>query len=333
MIPNRMYIASGLLIGFLCLAVMITGCVSSPPQPATPVKTTPPTEVTVLPTTASVTVPETQVPVSNQTPAGNQTLAVPTSAPIAHLTVPAGTPSGYVIAYTAASLKGASGKIGTGFENATPGAHVNFNLDGTQMLKHQVENGAYADVFISASNKYTEALKGEGFFINDTVKELTSNYIIVIVPANNPGKIKSLANLSEPGKRIVMGTPDVPVGMNTRQVIDKLANSTFNSAWKTGLMKNVKSFETTEPGIVTKVSLGEADAGFVYESSYKAAKNGTLMAINIPEKDNALQIYTIGVLEKSANKPAAYAFENFLLSAKGQKILADNGFRAITSRS
>lgn len=328
-----MYLVSGFLIILLCLAVLITGCVSSPSQPATPVKTAPSTEVTVLPTTAPMTVPGTQVPVPNLTPAGNQTFVVPTGTPIAPLTVPEGTPSGYVIAYTAASLKGASGKIGTGFENATPGAHVSFNLDGTQMLKHQVENGAYSDVFISASTKYTDALKGEGYFINDTVKQLISNYIIVIVPANNPGKITSLANLSEPGKRIVMGTPDVPVGMNTRQVIDKLANSTFNSAWKAGLMKNVKSFETTEPGIVTKVSLGEADAGLVYESSYKAAKNGTLMAINIPEKDNALQIYTIGVLEKSANKPAAYAFESFLLSEKGQKILTDYGFRAISAKS
>ena len=184
-------------------------------------------------------------------------------------------------------------------------------------------------MLISASNTYTNALEKEGYLINDTVKNLTSNYIIVIVPAANPGHINSLADLGTPGKKIAMGTPDVPVGVNTRQAIAKLANDTFNATWNSTLFNNVVSYETQEPGVVTKVSLGEVDAGFVYESSYKAAPNGTLNAIVIPVKENSLQTYTIGITNTTSDESAALQFETFMLSPQGQQILSDFGFRPI----
>ena len=79
-----------------------------------------------------------------------------------------------------------------------PGHNVVFNLDGTQALRTQVQNGAYADVFISASNSYTTELTKGGYFIDGSVKPLTSNYVIIILPAKNPGKIQSLATLQNP---------------------------------------------------------------------------------------------------------------------------------------
>jgi len=275
----------------LCIALAFTGCTSSTPGQGT------------------TSTPTTGVPVTTSP-------AVTTQAPQKTL-----------IAFTAASLSGASNKLGPAFSNVSQGYTVKFNLDGTQVLKQQIEQGANADVFISASNSYTNGLKNEGYLINNTVRNLTSNYIIVIIPAGNPGNITSLADLGTPGKRIAMGTPEVPVGNVTRQVINKLANSTYNSTWQTNLYNNVKTLETTEPGVVTKVSLGEVDAGFVYESSYKAAPPGTLNAISIPVKDNVLQIYTIGVLNSSTNQAAAQNFEDFMVSSAGQKILSDFGFR------
>jgi molybdate transport system substrate-binding protein len=233
-----------------------------------------------------------------------------------------------LVAFTAASLKGASDRMGPAFADATPGVTVKFNLDGTQALRQQIENGARADVFISASNTYTNALRSEGFLINETVKTLAYNYIIVIVPESNPGNITSLADLGIPGKKIAMGTPEVPVGINTRQAIAKLANSTFDSTWNSTLYQNVVSYETQEPGVVTKVALGEVDAGFVYESSYKAAKPGTLKAISIPIGNNALQTYTIGILNTTSDRAKAQKFEEFMLSSDGQQILAEYGFTA-----
>ena len=275
----------------LCMALMAAGCTNTAPAPGT---------------------------VPGTTMVATQGSTAPTQAPAKTL-----------IAFTAASLKGVSDAIGPAYSNATPGTTVKFNLDGTQVLKQQLENGAKADVLISASNTYTNALKNEGYLINDTVKNLTSNYIIVIIPAANPGHINSLADLGTPGKKIAMGTPDVPVGVNTRQAIAKLANDTFNATWNSTLFNNVVSYETQEPGVVTKVSLGEVDAGFVYESSYKAAPNGTLNAIVIPVKENSLQTYTIGITNTTSDENASLQFETFMLSPQGQQILSDFGFRPI----
>ncbi len=309
-----------LIAGIACMLLLATafsvGCTQGTPR-----ATSPPTVAAMTPAVPAVTSP----PVL--------TIAVP--APVAVATTPAPAPatetaSGLVVAYTAASLKGASAKLGPAFEKAYPGTHVIFDLDGTQILKHQVESGAYADIFISASNTYTTGLKNEGYFLNDTVKPLTSNYLIVITPAANPGHISSLADLGAPGKFLAIGTADVPVGINTRIIINNLANSPFNTSWRDQLYKNVKTYETTEPGIVTKVSLGAVDAGIVYESSYKAAPKGTLSAINIPKENNALQTYSIAEMRISTNKDTARAFEDFLLSADGQQILTDFGFRPVS---
>ena len=294
---------------------ILSGCQSTTPQTA---------PVTTVTTSAPVTTVATPAP-GVSTPVPVTMITTPTPAPTTTVA-----PKGLVVAYTAASLKGVSAKLGSAFEKAYPGTQVIFDLDGTQILKHQVESGAYTDVFISASNTYTNALKAGRYFVSDSVKPLTSNYLIVILPATNPGSISSLADLGVAGKRIAMGTAEVPVGMNTRIIINNLANSTFTSSWSDQLFKNVKTYETTEPGIVTKVSLGEVDAGFVYESSCKAAPKGTLLSVDIPRKDNALQTYSIAVMRISTNKPAAQAFENFLLSPDGQKIFADFGFRSLS---
>ena len=143
----------------------------------------------------------------------SQTPAATTAAAATGTPKPTFTPSqGNVVAYTAASLTGVSPKLASDFEKMYPGDQVVFNLDGTQALKTQVENGAYADVFISASNSYTNALNKEGYFVNGTVKPLTSNYVIVILPASNPGNITSLADLANPGVKIAMEDKSVPAG-------------------------------------------------------------------------------------------------------------------------
>lgn len=235
-----------------------------------------------------------------------------------------------LVVYTAASLTGASGKLGTGFSTMYPGNTAVFNLDGTQALKTQIQNGAYADVFISASNTYTNELKSGGYFINENVQPLTSNYVIVILPASNPGNIKSLADLATPGKKIAMAASNVPIGAVSYTALANLAKSTYGQDWNTSVFKNVVSYETSEPAVATKVSLGEVDAGLVYESTYAAASPGTLTAITIPKTDNVLQTYTIGVMKQTKHTGEAYEFENFMLSSYGQQILKDYGFRPVS---
>jgi molybdate transport system substrate-binding protein len=111
--------------------------------------------------------------------------------------------------------------------------------------------------------------------------------------------------------------------------LSSLAKSTYGQDWNTSVFKNVITYETSEPGVATKVALGEVDAGFVYESTAAAGKD-TYATINIPKKDNVLQTYQIGVMKQSTSKGAAADFENFMLSSQGQQILKDYGFRPIS---
>lgn len=235
---------------------------------------------------------------------------------------------GNVIAYTAASLTGVTPKLKEGFEAMYPGHKVTFNLAGTQAIKTQIQNGAYADVFISASPKYTTELTDGGYFEDGTVETLTTNYVIVILPADNPANIQSLSDLAKPGVKIARAAKTVPIGIATDGALAKLAASTYGQEWNNTIYANTVTFETSEPAVATKVALGEVDAGFVYESTATAAEPKTYTTITIPKSDNYLQTYSIAVLKESTSKGAASDFETFMLSDAGQQILSDYGFRA-----
>lgn len=317
-LPMNKVIFTGIVCGLLLLTAFMAGCTSSAPaQPATPVAT-------------PASAPATSAPASQTTPQAVTTTAAPavvgttaTPAPVYKYS------EGNVVAYTAASLKGVSPKLAEGFEKMYPGHHVVFNLDGTQALKTQVQNGAYADVFISASNAYTTELTKGGYFVDGTVKPLTTNYVIVILPANNPAGITSLSDLAKPGIKIARGDKSVPVGSATNTVLTNLGKkSTYGPVWTAAIDTNTVTYETSEPAVAAKVALGEVDAGFVYESTAIAAKPGTYSTISIPKDVNYLQTYTIGVLKESESKGAAADFETFMLSTSGQQILKDYGFRA-----
>jgi molybdate transport system substrate-binding protein len=319
---------SCIVFGLLLLTIIVAGCTSSTPvQPITPVAT---------PAAVVTSAPATTAPAAQATPqaAGMTAAPVTTAGPatVAKTSTPAPVytySEGNVVAYTAASLKGSSPALAAGFERMYPGHHVVFNLDGTQALRTQVQNGAYADVFISASNSYMTELTKGGYFVDGSVQPLASNYVIVILPANNPGKIMSLQDLSKPGLKIAMAAYNVPIGTVTYGALSNLAKSTYGQDWNASVFKNVVTYETSEPGVATKVSLGEVDAGFVYESTAAAAPKDTYSTITIPKKDNVLQTYTIGLMKQSTGKGAAAEFENFMLSASGQQILKDYGFRPI----
>jgi len=306
--PTRLALI-GIVCGLLLVSALFAGCTQSTTNaPVTP---------------AATTAPVTAV----STPVASATTAVPTTVATTSTPAPAYTASqGNLVVYTAASLSGASKTLGSSFTAAYPGTTVAFDLDGTQALKTQVENGAYADVFISASNSYTNTLQKEGYFINNTIQKLATNYVIVILPASNPANIKSLADLAKPGVKIAMAANTVPVGTATTAAINNLANSTYGQSWKNATISNVVSYETSEPAVAAKVALGEVDAGFVYQSTATAAASGTYQSLPIPTKDNYLQTYTIGILRESTNQAQAAWFEQYMLSSAGQNILNGYGF-------
>lgn len=236
-----------------------------------------------------------------------------------------------ITVFTAASLTGAFGEIGEMYENET-GIHVAFNFDGSQALRTQLENGAYADVFASANIKQMNALRESGVVNNSSVAIFTKNKLALIVPKDNPANIRNLTDLARPGVKIVMGTKDVPVGDYALQIIAKLGNdSAYGPDYETDVLANVISQETNVNYVVTKVALGEADAGFAYVSDVTQDMISKIDKIVIPDEYNIIAEYPMGMLMESKYPAESQRFMDLVMSDEGRAVLEKYGFDPVES--
>jgi molybdate transport system substrate-binding protein len=241
-----------------------------------------------------------------------------------------GTPQTTLTVFTAASLTGAFTDIGNAYEEQHPDVKVDLVFDGTQALRTQVEQGASPDVFVSANTKHMDALKDEGFMENATVVYFLENNMAVIVPADNPANITGLSDLAKPGVKLVIGTKDVPFGSYTRQVLDKMAaDPQYGQDYKDGVMANVISEETAVSSVLPKLTLGEADAAFVYKSDVQPGDRDKVLRIEIPAKYNVVARYPLGILAESSQKDAAAGFIGYVTGPEGGAILEEYGFDPI----
>ncbi len=233
--------------------------------------------------------------------------------------------------FTAASLTGAFSEIGQMYKNETNISAV-FNFDGSQVLRTQIENGAYADIFVSANTKQMNALKNEGLMNNSSISVFTKNKLSLIVPSDNPAKIHNLTDLTKPGVKIVIGTKDVPVGDYALQIINKLGNdSAYGPDYKKKVMANIISQETNVNYVVTKIALGEADVGFAYVSDITEDLATKVDKVEIPDKYNIVAQYPIGILKQSKYPADAEEFIKLVKSDKGVAILNKYGFMPVES--
>jgi molybdate transport system substrate-binding protein len=212
-------------------------------------------------------------------------------------------------------------EIGEIYENSS-NINVKFNFDGVPALRTQIEQGAYADVLVSANLKHMDALKAEGLVDNQTVKIFARNKVAIIVPNDNPANITGLKDLTVPGVKILMWIKELPIGDYALQVLDKLAaDPEYGPAFKESVLANVVSQETTVNRVVSKVALGEADAGFAFISDVSPQMVGKVTKIFIPDKYNAEGDFPVGVLLQSKYPAEAQAFIDVLMSSEGQAIL------------
>ncbi|MCK9566271.1 MAG: molybdate ABC transporter substrate-binding protein [Methanothrix sp.] len=228
--------------------------------------------------------------------------------------------------YCGAGLTGALSEIGEIYENSS-NMSVKFNFDGVPALRAQIEQGAYADVLVSASVKHMKALQSEGFMDNQTVQIFARNKVAIIVPNDNPANITGVKDLADPGVKILMGTKELPAGDYALLVMDNLAaDKEFGPAFKDAVLANVVSLETTVNRIVSKVALGEADAGFAFISDVSPQMVGKVTRILIPDKYNVIGDFPVGVLTQSKYPEQSQAFIDVLMSDEGQSILDKYGF-------
>ena len=197
-----------------------------------------------------------------------------------------------------------------------------FNFAGTDTLTAQIEQGAPADVFAGASTKYGDELSGKGLI--DTPQIFATNTLVLVVPAANPANITSLRDLTRSGVKLVIGDSSVPIGTYTRKVLGNL-DALYGAGYSTGVLKNVASEALDVTSILTSVSLGEADAGFVYVTDARSA-GAKVTTIALPAAAQAVASYPIAVVGAAKNASVGQRFTTFVLGTQAQAILRAAGF-------
>jgi molybdate transport system substrate-binding protein len=229
-------------------------------------------------------------------------------AAVAAVVLPAGgAASARITVYAAASLTDVFPRI-----SSAP----RYSFAGSDTLATQIEQGAPADVFASASPKQAELLHHDGLLRRPTV--FATNRLVVIVPSSNPAGVNSVYDLRRRGVKVAIGTPTVPIGSYTRKILDALG---ITSA----VMKNVVDQESDVKGIVAKVALGEADAGFVYVTDARPVAD-KVRVVAVPRWAQPPIRYEIGIVRSTKHLAAARALIRRVKSARGRKLLALAGF-------
>ena len=224
--------------------------------------------------------------------------------------------------FAASSLTDAFREMAGAFEGAHADTEVILVFAGSQVLRLQIEQGAPADVFASANPQHREALVRGGRVRGQRV--LARNELVVIVPPANPAGIESFADLVR-AERIVIGTPNVPVGAYAREALRRAGAEAGGAAFAEVVLGRVVSEESSVRLVRAKVELGEADAAIVYRTD---AVPGRVRTVQLPPRANVRARYLIGMVEGAENAAAAERWAEFAASPAGRSILARHGFLA-----
>lgn len=247
----------------------------------------------------------------------------PTTAPSSAAPSPTAAPAELTI-YGAASLKGALEKAKAAYEAAVPGTTITLSTDSSSALETQIEQGAPADVFLSADTTNPTKLVDKGLADGATVS-FAGNKLTVIVPSDNPAGIKSPADLAKQGVKVIAAGNEVPITKYAKQLVDNLARvAGYPADFGAAYTANIASKEDNVKAVVAKIELGEGDAGIVYVTDAKASTK--VVMVEVPESANVPATYVGVVVKASKNAAAAKAFLEWFAGPDGQAILGSFGF-------
>lgn len=224
----------------------------------------------------------------------------------------------------AASLKAALDKAKVAYEAANPEIHITIATDSSAALETQIEQGAPADLFLSADTANPQKLLDGGFASGEAVT-FAMNELTIIVPTGNPGGLTGPADLAKAGVRIIAAGDEVPITRYAKRLIENLAASAADAAaFTAACTANIVTKVENVKAIVAQIELGQGDAGIVYLTDAKASTR--IETILVPDDVNFPATYAGIVVKSSANTAAAQVFLAWFAGPDGQAILAALGF-------
>jgi molybdate transport system substrate-binding protein len=248
------------------------------------------------------------------------------SSPAASTGTASGPPaaSASLMIYGAASLKGALDKAKTAYEAANPGTTLTISTDSSSALETQIEQGAPADVFLSADQTNPKKLIDKGLADGAAVT-FAGNKLTIVVPTANPAGITTPADLAKTGVKVIAAGDTVPITKYATMLVANLAKeSGYPANFVAAYTANIASKEDNVKALIAKIELGEGDAGIVYVTDAKASTK--VKTIDVPPSANVPATYDGVVIKASKNAAAAQAFLAWFAGPDGQAILKDLGF-------
>ncbi len=194
-------------------------------------------------------------------------------------------------------------------------SHARYSFGGSNALATQIQQGLPADVFASANTQLPAQLHRQGLV--DKPVWFTANALVLIVARGNPKHVRGVRGLERPGLRIVMAAAGVPAGDYTRTVLARLGRS--------DLVGKAVSQETDVREVLAKVTLGEADAGFVYATDAKTVA-GQVTVLRLPARAQPQVVYAAAAVRASAHETEAKAWVARLRERPAQRLLQAAGF-------
>lgn len=218
----------------------------------------------------------------------------------------------------AASLKNAMVEIEKVYEEKNPGINLTFNFGSSGSLQKQIEQGAPADIFLSAGKSQMDALEQKNLLLKDTRVNFLANKLVLIVGKNNK-EVNTFADLVQT-KQISIGTPEsVPAGKYAKEALINM------KLWDLLQPKLVLAKDVTQ--VLTYVESENVDAGMLYGSDAQASDKVRVVA-DAPTDSHSPIVYPGAVIAATQSPSEAQAFMAFIISPEAQNIFAQYGFKA-----
>jgi molybdate transport system substrate-binding protein len=226
--------------------------------------------------------------------------------------------------YAAASLRAALDKAKSAYEAARPGTTLVISTDASSSLETKIEQGAPADVFLSADTTNPQKLVDKGL-TDGRPTSFARNKLTVIVPEDNPARIQTPKDLAKSGVKIIAAGDAVPITRYATQLVGNLAKQPgYPANYVDAYHANIASQEENVGAIVAKVANGQGDAGIVYLTD--ANGSADIAPVDVPDDANVTAAYAGIVVKPSPNPEAAHAFLSWFAGPDGQAILSSFGF-------
>ncbi len=222
----------------------------------------------------------------------------------------------------AASLTDVCNVIKEKYEAAHENVTLNFSYGGSGALQTQIEEGAPADIFISAATKQMTALDEQGLMDSESIVQLLENKVVLVVPADSTAAITAFEDVATDKVAMVgLGEPgSVPVGQYSEEIYTSL-----------NLLEQVKAkanYGMDARTVLSWVESSEVDCGIVYATDAYTTKQVKIVA-EAPEGSCKQVIYPAGIVKATANAEAAAAFMDYLQTQECLTLFESYGFTAL----